>query len=100
MMNEDDRKVLLGRVKEGKCTPILGAGVNYGILPLGGEIAREWTSEDGFPQRSSEDLAGVARFVAVKYGDAMYPKDRVLPRCCYERSLEPGREAPGDGEPG
>lgn len=28
-MTEDGWKVLLGRIKEGKCTPFLGAGVDY-----------------------------------------------------------------------
>lgn len=80
MLTEDDWKILLGRIKEGKCTPFLGAGVNYKILPLGGDIAKEWSSEDGFPLQSSDDLAAVAQFIAVKYGDSMYPKDRILAR--------------------
>lgn len=84
-MNEEDWKVLLARIKEGKCTPFLGAGVNYGVLPLGGEIAREWATQDAFPLRSSEDLAGVAQFIAVKYGDPMYPKDRILARLKGEK---------------
>jgi len=78
MLSEDDWKILLGRIKEGKCTPFLGAGVNYEILPLGGQIAKQWSSEDGFPLRSSDDLAAVTQFIAVKYGDSMYPKDRLL----------------------
>jgi hypothetical protein len=78
-MDEGDWKVLLDRVKQGQCTPFLGAGVNYGILPLGGEIAHDWAAEHGFPLRSSDDLSSVAQFVAVKY-DAMYPKDRILDR--------------------
>ena len=79
-MTEQDWKILLFRIKEGKCTPFLGAGVNYGILPLGGQIAREWAEEERFPLRSSDDLASVAQFIAVKYGDAMWPKNRVLDR--------------------
>jgi SIR2-like domain len=84
-MTEDDWKVLLGRIKEGKCTPFLGAGVNYGILPLGGQIAHEWASEDKFPLRSSDDLPAVAQFIAVKYSDAMYPKDKILARLSGEK---------------
>lgn len=84
-MTEEDWKVLLGRIKDGKCTPFLGAGVNYGILPLGGQIAREWAAQDGFPLRSSDDLPAVAQFIAVKYGDPMYPKDRILARLSREK---------------
>jgi hypothetical protein len=84
-MNDEDWKILLGRIKDGKCTPFLGAGVNHGILPLGGQIAREWASEDAFPLRSSDDLPAVAQFIAVKYGDSMYPKDRILARLGGEK---------------
>jgi hypothetical protein len=87
-MTEDDWKVLLGRIRDGKCTPFLGAGVSYGILPLGGQIAREWASEDGFPLRSSDDLPAVAQFIAVKYGDPMYPKDRILARLKGEKTVD------------
>ncbi|MGA2987098.1 MAG: hypothetical protein ABSG32_25140 [Terriglobia bacterium] len=52
-MNEDDWKLLLGRIKDRKCTPFLGAGVNYDILPLGGQIAQEWATNEGLPLRSS-----------------------------------------------
>jgi len=83
-MNEEDWKVLLGRIKDGKCTPFLGAGVNYKILPLGGQIAREWAEAEQFPLRSSDDLASVAQFIAVKYDDKVVPKDRILERLAQE----------------
>lgn len=79
-MTEEDWKVLLPRIREGKCTPFLGAGVNYGILPMGGDIARAWAAEEQFPLRFDEDLASVAQFMAVKYDDPMTPKDRILER--------------------
>ncbi len=79
-MNERDWEVLLPRIRDGKCTPFLGAGVNYGILPLGGQIAQEWASKEGFPLRSSDDLASVAQFIAVKYEDGMVPKEWILDR--------------------
>jgi hypothetical protein len=82
-MTEEDWKVLLPRIKQGKCTPFLGAGVNYSILPTGGQIAREWADEEQFPLRPDADLASVAQFVAVKY-DSMTPKDRILERLLRE----------------
>jgi len=84
-MNEDDWKVILGRIKEGKCTPFLGAGVNFGILPLGAQIAHEWASEENFPLRSCDDLASVSQFIAVKYKDSIIPKDKILARFRSER---------------
>jgi hypothetical protein len=77
-VTEEDWKVLLPRIRDGKCTPFLGAGVNYGILPLGGQIASEWAREEKFPLRSADDLAAVAQFLAVKYNDRMHPKDRII----------------------
>lgn len=79
-MTEEDWRVLLGRIRDGKCTPFLGAGVNYGILPLGGQIAREWAKEEGFPLSTSDDLERVAQFIAVKYNDKVIPKGKILER--------------------
>lgn len=66
------------RIREGRCTPFLGAGVNYGILPLGGQIARDWATAEEFPLLDCEDLSRVSQFIAVKYNDPMEPKERIL----------------------
>ena len=92
-MTEDDWKVLLTRIKDGKCTPFLGAGVNYGILPLGGQIAREWAGDEEFPLRSQDDLPSVAQFIAVKY-DPMMPKGKILER--LKRELKPDFSQPDE----
>ena len=39
-LEDKDWDPLLRRIKAGKCTPFLGAGAAYGVLPLGAEIAR------------------------------------------------------------
>ena len=91
-MTEQEWEVLLSRINDGKCTPFLGAGVDYGILPMGGQVAREWASETGFPLRSSDDLASVAQFLAIKYKDANYPKDKILKR--LKREAEPDFSQP------
>ncbi|MGH9401275.1 MAG: SIR2 family NAD-dependent protein deacylase [Terriglobia bacterium] len=93
-MNEDDWKVLLGRIQDGKVTPFLGAGVNYRVLPLGGQIAREWAEAEHFPLRSSDDLATVAQFIAVKYEDPMRPKEEILKR--IGRESRPDFSQPDD----
>ncbi len=79
-MDERDWELLLGRIKDGKCTPFLGAGINWGLLPLGGEIAREWAQRYGFPLPDSDNLASVAQFIAVNYNDSMFPKEKILER--------------------
>lgn len=77
-MTEQDWRLLLERIQDGRCTPFLGAGVNFGILPMGGQIAREWAREEGFPLSTSDDLERVAQFIAVKYDDNVAPKGRIL----------------------
>ena len=54
-----------------------GCRGSYGILPLGGQIANDWTAEERYPLRSSDELASVAQFIAVN-SDSMKPKEKML----------------------
>jgi hypothetical protein len=94
MMTDQVWEVLLGRIKDGKCTPFLGAGVNAGLLPTGGKIAEEWATDEGFPLRFSNDLSSVAQFLAIKYKDALYPKDKILRR--FSQAEQPDFSQPSD----
>jgi hypothetical protein len=76
-LEERDWKLLLRRIKVGKCTPFLGAGACFGALPLGGKIAREWAQEHHYPLEDSSNLIRVAQFLAVQY-DSMFPKEEIL----------------------
>lgn len=75
-MSESDWNLLLGRIKNKKCTPFLGAGACSGVFPLGADIAREWAREHGYPLEDSRDLARVAQYVAVTT-DSMAPKEKI-----------------------
>ena len=86
ILSEDDWQTLLTRIKGGKCTPFLGAAVNHGILPLGGEIAGEWADANGYPLDSRTDLAKVSQFLAIK-SDAARPKEMMLEK--LDRSQKP-----------
>jgi len=77
-MDERQWTALLERIDAGICTPFLGAGVNYGILPTGAEIAKRWAEQNDYPLEDSYDLARVAQFVAIDLGDPMLPKDKIL----------------------
>ena len=80
-IEEKDWKTLLPRIKKGECTPFLGAAVNLGILPLGRDLAKELADEEGYPyDRESDkyDLIKVTQYLAIKYRDAVKPKDLVL----------------------
>ena len=76
-LEERDWQLLLGRIKDGKCTPFLGAGACYGTLPLGDEIAANWAKEHEYPLDDCADLARVAQYLAVTY-DAVFPKEKLL----------------------
>jgi hypothetical protein len=65
------------RIRAGKCTPFLGAGAAYGVLPLGSQIAQEWAQKFGYPLDDAGNLPRVATYLAVQY-DAMYPKEMLL----------------------
>jgi hypothetical protein len=78
-LQDRDWDLLIRRIKDGKCTPFLGAGACFGTLPLGGDVAREWALKYSYPLESSSDLARVAQFLAVQY-DSMFPKEEILTR--------------------
>jgi hypothetical protein len=75
-LEESDWDLLLRRINQGKCTPFLGAGACFGVLPLGSNIAQQWAKEKGYPLEDSYDLARVAQFLAVTE-DPMSPKERI-----------------------
>jgi hypothetical protein len=70
-------ELLLDRIKDGECTPFLGAGVCWGVLPLGSEIANQWAEAEEYPLDDCSDLARVAQFLAIKY-DAIRPKRELI----------------------
>jgi hypothetical protein len=69
----DDRKnfekwpTIVGRIREGKCTPILGPGLRETLLGSSRDIARHWAEQYRFPLRphEREDLPQVAQFLSV-----------------------------------
>jgi hypothetical protein len=77
-LEDGDWEILLRRIRDGKCTPFLGAGVNAGVLPLGADIARKWAAQYRYPLDDTWDLARVAQFLAVRWRDKMFPKEEVV----------------------
>src|SRR5258707_12662117 len=75
-LSDSDWKLLLHRIKEGRCTPFLGAGASFPALPLGGGLAEQWSSEHSYPLADRTDLPRVAQYLAVTY-DSMFPKERL-----------------------
>lgn len=98
ILSEDDWDTLLGRIKERKCTPFLGAGANFGLLSTGDGIAAKWSEKHGFPLKSGKgDLASVAQFLAIHKPDPMWPKEEIL-REFHERIVKIDLRAKLTGE--
>jgi SIR2-like protein len=69
-IEDTDWEVLLRRIKDGRCTPFLGAGVYSEGPSLRTAVAKKWATEYNYPFTDGTDLARVARFLTVEYGDA------------------------------
>lgn len=92
-LEDRDWDSLLRRIRDGKCTPFLGAGACAGFIPLGSEIAQEWARDYSYPLADSWDLARVAQFLAIKR-DPMFPKDEIVSR--FRTVVPPDFDAPGE----
>ncbi|HWR25838.1 MAG TPA: SIR2 family protein [Methanosarcina sp.] len=75
-LEDGDWDLLLRRIKDGKCTPFLGAGACSQKIPVGSQIANEWAKKYDYPMEDSYNLIKVAQFVAV-ITDAMTPKEEM-----------------------
>jgi len=69
-------EVLLRSIRDGKCTPFLGAGACHPTLPLGSDIASQWAKKFVYPMRDETELARVAQFMAVQ-GEESFPKELI-----------------------
>jgi hypothetical protein len=73
-----DWEVLLRRIKDGRCTPFLGAGVYSEGPSLRTSVAKKWSTQYHYPFTDGADLARVARFLTVEYGDAEYASSKYI----------------------
>lgn len=73
-----DWEVLMKRIKDGRCTPFLGAGVYSEGPSLRSAVAKKWAAEYKYPFADSDDVARVARFLNVVYGDAEYASGKYV----------------------
>jgi hypothetical protein len=92
-LKDEEWEVLLSRIKQGKCTPFLGAGVCFGVLPLGNEIAKKLADEFDYPLSDREDLVKVSQYVAVQF-DPLYPKDVIIKH--FKEAAPPDFKAPDE----
>jgi len=78
LLTDQDWDLLIRRIGNQKCTPFLGAGACYGVLPLGGDIAKQWASKYEYPPEDPSNLIAVSQFLALKYSDSMFPKELIV----------------------
>lgn len=76
-ISDKDWNVLLSAIRTHRCTPFLGAGACYKVLPLGADIARSWATKHGYPFDDPFNLIKVAQFLAVEFYP-MFPKDEIV----------------------
>jgi hypothetical protein len=74
-LSRADWDLLIGRIKDGKCTPFLGAGASAGVIPLARDIAEEWANDYDYPLSDTTNLIQVAQFLAVQTQESSFPKD-------------------------
>jgi hypothetical protein len=77
-LDDNGWEVLLRRIKDGRCTPILGAGVYSEGPSLRTAVAKKWAKKYNYPLSDESDLARVARFLAVEVRDAEFPSDQYI----------------------
>jgi hypothetical protein len=65
------------QVREGDCTPFLGAGACTNVLPTGSDLCREWAERHGYPFDGRAELPQVMQYVSIIEGDPVTIKRRV-----------------------
>jgi hypothetical protein len=78
-LSEGDWDFLVKRIRDGKCTPFLGAGASQPSISLAKDMAVALAKKYEYPFEISEnDLAKVTLFMAIKQGDPIWPKEQLL----------------------
>src|SRR5262249_48821805 len=75
-LSDNDWKLLLHRIKEGRCTPFLGAGASFPALPPGGGLAEQWSPEHSYPLPTRAPLPRDAQNPPATY-DSKLPKEEL-----------------------
>ncbi|GAA3801033.1 hypothetical protein GCM10022226_20870 [Sphaerisporangium flaviroseum] len=79
-VDDDDWQRLTYQLRNGDCTPFLGAGACGTSLPTGRQLSLELAGEWDYPFADAHDLTKVTQFGTVKFGDAVYVKQLVCDR--------------------
>jgi hypothetical protein len=79
-IEDRDWDLLVANLRNGHCTPFLGAGTSFSRVPLGAGLARAWATEHGYPFQEVTDLAKVMQYVGMTkfHGDLISLKEFVV----------------------
>lgn len=77
LLTDEDFDLLADRIRNGNCTPFLGAGA-VSTIPTGSVLAKRWAGDYGLPTSPAPDLAKVAQTMALRRKDMMFPKDEMI----------------------
>lgn len=76
-MDEKDWTRLVKQLKDGRCTPLLGAGACAGSLPDSAELSEHWAARYGYPFPDRQELARVMQWAATVVGDDVSIREEV-----------------------
>lgn len=76
-MDERDWERLIFQLTKGACTPFLGAGACAGVLPSGSELSQTLADQWEYPYPDKGNLTKVAQYGTVKFGEAVYVKEKI-----------------------
>jgi hypothetical protein len=80
MLTTTQWKALAASIRDGQCTPFLGAGACSPTLPTGVELSRALARDFDYPLHDGTDLARVVQFMAIDARDIVFPKKEILRR--------------------
>jgi SIR2-like domain len=88
-LDDGDWDLLLERIADKKCTPIVGSGAVTGgppkgvetdkwtfLYPISATLAQEWATQFKYPLEDATRIERVAQFISV-YKDASWPRDTI-----------------------
>lgn len=83
-LRDRDWEMLLRRIKDRRCTPIIGDGaLGFAALHRANIAAQHWSKQYNYPFADVSDLAKVAQFVAALMRDSLFPKEDIA-RLVYQ----------------
>lgn len=76
-MDEADWTRLVRQLRDGHCTPFLGAGACAGTLPVGGDLSEQWADEYAYPFGDRRELPRVMQWAATTMADTVFIREQV-----------------------